>query len=98
MKLASLLMLYAFVCDGKFIRPLMDKRSILFNETVPVNYFGQSGFGGSWVGENEFTYYSAGNLMKFNVNTNSSSELIKSGFGVMTISNLKINYLLIKFF
>ena len=86
LKLSIFILIFYGINNGdcKSIKPLSDnKRAIWFNETIPSNKFGASGFGGSWISGTEFTYTdSVRKLVKLNVATNESTTLYESDFAV----------------
>ena len=88
---AFILIFYAISnCDCKSIKPLSDKgREIWFNETIPSNRFGASGFGGLWISGTEFTFTENRGLVKFDVVTNQTKTLYDSDFAV-SIFGLKL--------
>jgi hypothetical protein len=78
-------LLYAFICDAKSVKPLDEKKSVLFEDVIGRNIFGAGGFPGTWISPNEFTYSNGGNLTIFDVSSNSSRVLLTSAFSVIKI-------------
>lgn len=63
--------------DAKSINPQQtpEKTPFEFNEVIP-NRYGQSGFGGTWISENEFTYTFNGSFVKYNVDSNLTETIL----------------------
>ncbi|KAG5675085.1 hypothetical protein PVAND_005017 [Polypedilum vanderplanki] len=81
LKLLIVLLVYVTASDARTIKNLADGgRSVWFNETIPSSSFGASGFGGTWISGNEFTYSSNRNMIKHNIITRVNETLLDSTF------------------
>lgn len=68
------------IVNGKSVESKSEKLPITFDDVIP-NRFGQSGFGGTWISPNEFTFTStAEGFVKFNVASNRTESILSRDF------------------
>lgn len=68
------------VCNSKSIQPKQTTKVPFTLDDFLLGRFGASGFGGTWISGNEFTYTSGGSFIKYNVETMQNETILTREF------------------